>query len=124
MPVPGNPVTTSSTYFEKVFNNSKRNSMLLLDKVGTIIEINEAFTNFFGFTKGDIIEKHFSILFTETDREAGLPEKEIETELLSGQAADNNFLVGKDKSLTWVSGESILIVENQDGTGSILKIIQ
>ena len=98
--------------------------MLLLDKVGTILEINEAFTNFFGFTEGDIIGNNFSTLFTETDMAAGVPEKEIETVLLNGQAADNNFLVGKDKNLTWVSGESILIVENPDGTGNILKIIQ
>lgn len=97
--------------------------MLLLDKVGTIMEINEAFTNFFGFTQNDIIGKNFSILFTETDRQAGVPQREIETVLLSGQASDNNFLVGKDKNLTWVSGESIL-VENPDGTGSILKVIQ
>jgi len=96
---------------------------MLLDKAGTVKEINEAFTNFFGFAEGDLIGKNFSILFTETDREAGLPEKEIETVLSHGQASDNNFLVGKDKNLTWVSGESIL-VEDPDGTTSILKIIQ
>jgi len=53
----------------------------------------------------------------------GMPEKELNTVLANGQASDNNYLVSKDKTITWVSGESIL-VKNAEGEIRILKIIQ
>ncbi|MEJ7588041.1 MAG: PAS domain-containing sensor histidine kinase [Ferruginibacter sp.] len=40
-----------------------------------------------------------------------------------GQSSDNNFIVHENKTLTWVSGESIL-VEEPGGKKNIVKIIQ
>ncbi len=90
---------------------------------GIILAVNDAFKICFGYEFPDIIGKYIGILFTEEDQEKGKPENEIKTVLSRGQAYDNNYLVAKDKTLTWVSGESIL-VENADGKCSILKIIQ
>jgi hypothetical protein len=43
--------------------------------------------------------------------------------LSKGQGADNNYLVSKDRTITWVSGECVL-VKNDEGRIGILKIIQ
>ncbi len=42
---------------------------------------------------------------------------------MNGQCTDNNYLVHENKAVTWVSGESIL-VKNENGDISILKVIQ
>ncbi len=123
--MPETPPFSSSSlnYFEALFNKTEENNILLLDTDGIILAINDAFTQRFGYSHSDIIGKHLSLLFTEEDKRNGKPEKEIRASLNTGQAFDNNYLVAKDKSITWVSGESVL-VESSDGKANILKIIQ
>jgi len=62
------------------------------------------------------------MFFTEDDIKKRKPEIEIQNVLKTGQSFDNNYLVRKDKSITWVSGESIR-VKNERET-RILKVIQ
>src|SRR6476619_3613817 len=114
---------SSFDYFESLFHNTVENTVLLMDKEGTIMSINQAFSNSFGYEPRDIIGRNVAILFTEEDQMKGMPEKELSTVLANGQASDNNYLVSKDKTITWVSGESIL-VKNAEGEIRILKIIQ
>ena len=110
-------------FFADVFNNTVQNNILLIDTKGIILAINPAFTNFFGHQPEDIVGKNISILFTPEDREKGLPEKELESVLSTGQGSDNNYLVAADNSKIWVSGESVL-VKKEDGSSLIIKIIQ
>lgn len=110
-------------YFDALFENTKQNTVLLMDENGIVTEINTAFTKSFGYTDDEIIGKHTRIFFTEEDKQKGLPEHELETVLKTGESKDNNYLVHKNGTVTWVSGESIR-VENDKGKISILKIIQ
>jgi PAS domain S-box-containing protein len=121
--MPQTPDFSSFDYFETLFHNTVQNTVLLMDKEGIIITVNRAFTNRFGYEHKDIIGKSMAILFTEEDQKKGLPEKELNSVLSKGQGADNNYLVSKDGTIIWVSGESIL-VKNDKGRISILKIIQ
>lgn len=113
----------SLNYFSPLFFQAKENSVLLLDEEGIVLEVNHAFINVFGYEKEDVCGKNFRMLFTDEDQAKGLPAKEITTVLTRGQAFDNNYLVQKNKIATWVSGESILI-KDDDGKNYILKIIQ
>jgi PAS domain S-box-containing protein len=63
------------------------------------------------------------MLFTEEDQLKDHPAKEIATAISQGQAYDNNYLVQKDKVITWVSGEST-IVKDEAGKMYVLKIMQ
>lgn len=110
-------------YFHALFNESKENAVLLLNENGIILEVNSAFTNSFGYEKEEVYGKDFKMLFTEEDQQEDRPEKEIATVLSEGQAYDNNYLVPKDKIITWVSGESTLVKDDK-GQLYILKIIQ
>src|SRR5688500_14742704 len=98
---------TSFNYFEALFHNTKQNTVLLMDAEGIITEVNTAFTNCFGYTREEIIGKNLKILFTEEDQQKGLPQRELYKVLTEGQSSDNNYLVNEDKTLVWVSGESI-----------------
>lgn len=110
-------------YFIPLFFHTKENSVLLLDEEGIILEVNNAFITLFGYEKEEIEGKNFEMLFTREDIEKGLPKKEIINVLTREQAFDNNYLVQKDKIATWVSGESVLI-KDDNGKIYILKIIQ
>ncbi len=123
MPKSTDPLESPYNYFESLFNNAVENNVLLMDKNGIILAINEAFTNCFGYNSDDILGKHAITLFTEEDQEKGKPEEEITKVIRDGQASDNNYLVTKDKMKIWVSGESTL-VKNNNGDIRILKIIQ
>ncbi|MEO6638771.1 MAG: PAS domain-containing sensor histidine kinase [Ginsengibacter sp.] len=114
---------SSYNYFESLFNNAVENNVLLMDKRGIILAINEAFTNCFGYNSEDILGKHAMVLFTPDDQKKGKPEEEIATVLREGQASDDNYLVTKGKTNLWVSGESTL-VNSVNGEPRILKIIQ
>ena len=113
----------SFNYFEALFSETEQNTVLLLDEEGVIEQINTAFAKDFGYADDEIIGKHFRILFTEEDQKKGMPENELSNVLQKGQCTDNNYLVNKNNTITWVSGESIL-VKNNKGEISILKLIQ
>lgn len=110
-------------YFEALYKKTKENTVIIIETDGTISAVNSSFTGCFGYDEKDIVGKNFKILFTEEDRKKGLPKKELERVLLTGQCNDNNYLVNKNGEKTWVSGESVL-VENEEGKKIILKIFQ
>ncbi len=110
-------------FFDALSNNAVQNCILLIDEDGTIIAINPAFSECFGYQQNEIEGKNIAMLFTEEDQRKGLPVKELKTVLSKGQASDNNYMVSKDKTITWVSGESVL-VKNDEGKITIVKVIQ
>ncbi len=118
-------ITQSSSFqlIMDLFKNAKQNSILLLNTQGIILALNPAFTKHFGYTEKDIIGKRFNVLFTPEDQRKGLPEKEIERVLATNQSNDNNYLVDKSNTATWVSGESLLIQIPKEGS-FILKVVE
>jgi PAS domain S-box-containing protein len=113
----------SSNYFEEIFNNSVENTILLMNDEGLVITVNKAFTGCFGYEENDLKGKYFGLLFTPEDQANKKPEKELQKVLTFGQASDNNYLVSNDGTVTWVSGESML-VKNKEGNTEIVKLIQ
>jgi len=121
MPNSGN--FASLDFYRSLFANAKMNSVLIIDPNGIIVEANRAFLSSFGYDEADIIGENFSILFTEADQKKDLPLRELMTVIDEGQSFDNNYLVNKNKTLTWVSGESLLLT-NAQHERLILKVIQ
>jgi PAS domain S-box-containing protein len=121
----GDPASSFSSfdYYRALFDRPKSNSVLLIDPNGIIVDTNRAFLLAFGYDREDLVGQNFSLLFSESDQKKDLPLRELSTVLDEGQSFDNNYLVNKNKNLTWVSGESLLIT-NTTGQNCILKIIQ
>lgn len=110
-------------YFEALYKSARQNAILIMTTDGIIKSINSAFTGCFGFDENDLIGKNYSTLFTEEEINDGMPERELNTVIKEGQSFDNNYLVDKNQSATWVSGESLLVKNSEDGN-LILKIVQ
>lgn len=89
---------------------------------GEILDVNEAFHLRFGYLPQDLVGKNFSILFTEKDKEINKPERELQNVNALGSASDENYIVHKDGSKLWVTGESVLI-ENKDRQTCVVKVI-
>lgn len=89
---------------------------------GEILNINEAFHIRFGYLPEDLIGKNFSVLFTEKDNKLNKPKRELQTVATDRSANDENYIVHKDGNKLWVTGESVLI-ENEDKTACIIKVI-
>ena len=108
-------------FFDAIFNNAKANAVLIMDSDGIIQQVNAAFTTAYGYTTEDLKAKHCRILFTEKDQLTRRPEIELYTTHREGASIDENYLVHKDGTPIWVTGESILVetVESK----CIVKII-
>src|SRR5262245_19995891 len=71
---------------------------------GRILSWNAGAEIIFGYTKKEIVGKHFAILFTPEDRQSGVPERELEKARTRGSAADFRWQMRKDGSRFWASG--------------------
>jgi PAS domain S-box-containing protein len=74
------------------------------DREGRVVSWNTGAERIFGFTEAEIIGQHGSIIFTNEDREKGVPETELRTAELEGRAEDERWHVRKDGSRFWASG--------------------
>ncbi|HEX8549170.1 MAG TPA: PAS domain-containing protein, partial [Cytophagaceae bacterium] len=101
-----------SSFMEAIFDNARVACILLLDREGNILNMNNGFTETFGYTKDDLLGRHFSKLYTVEDLEGNRPQRELEQALSTGFAEDNNYLIHKNGHPLWCHGESI-IVKNQ-----------
>jgi PAS domain S-box-containing protein len=106
--------------FDSYFNNARLNSMLIMELDGTILDVNQAFTNNFGYPKKEIKSKNFSILFTQADRDKKLPQQELERVIATGQSTDENYIINSSGLPIWAIGESLLVT-NKDGQKYIVK---
>lgn len=109
-------------FFEYYFDNAEMNSMLIMNCDGSIIEVNKAFTNNFGYETKDLAGQNFSKLFTEENNERDIPKLELDTVMTKGQSHDENYIIDKNGNPIWCTGEAILAAE-PNGEKYIIKDI-
>src|SRR5215204_3797844 len=106
-------IMDTAQFFDSYYNNAQINSIVVMDCDGTILNVNKAFTNNFGYDNGEIKGKNFRILFTNRDNENNKPRHELETVVAKGQSNDENYIVDNKGHAIWCTGESILVSEDQ-----------
>jgi PAS domain S-box-containing protein len=114
-------VAKTQQLFDAIFNNAKANSIIIMDEKGIIQQVNRAFTTAFGYTTEELKSKHTRTLFLQKDQLTLLPEIELNQTHREGASSDENYLVHKDGTSIWVTGESILV--KIDDSTCIVKII-
>lgn len=108
-------------FFDGIFSNTSQNAIIIMNTDGIIQQVNEAFTIAYGYTTEDLQSKNFRLLYTEKDQTIRRPEIELNTTLRQGSSNDENYLVHKDGTPIWVTGESIIV--KTDSSSCIVKII-
>jgi len=112
----------TASFFDSYYRNAEVNSILILDRNGTVLDVNQSFTNNFGYAPEEIKGQNFKLLYTPKDKAENLPEIELATVLKTGQMHDENYVVDKAGNPVWCTGESIL-VDGENGQKFIVKDI-
>jgi PAS domain S-box-containing protein len=86
-------------------------AIYLLDVDGKVTSWNAGAERIKGFQTDEIVGQHFSKFYTEEDRNAGLPQKVLETARREGKYQGEGWRVRKDGSRFWAS----VVVDRIDG---------
>jgi PAS domain S-box-containing protein len=76
-------------------------AIYMLDPTGVVTSWNPGATRFMGYVAGEIIGQHFSRLYTEEDRAAGLPAQALRTAAEHGHFEREGWRVRKDGTRFW-----------------------
>ncbi len=89
---------------QAILDSVRDYAIFALDDRGCVATWNRGAERVFGYAEDEIIGRHVGVLFTPEDRDAGVPERELETAATVGSAGDDRWLVRKDGSRFFVSG--------------------
>jgi PAS domain S-box-containing protein len=76
-------------------------AIYMLDLGGNVTSWNPGAARFKGYEPGEILGQHFSRFYTEEDRQAGLPQRALETAMREGVFEGEGWRVRKDGSRFW-----------------------
>jgi PAS domain S-box-containing protein len=92
-------------------------AIYMLDPNGFVTSWNAGAERIKGFLTEEIIGKHFSMFYTEEDREAGMPQKVLETARTEGKFEGEGWRVRKDGTRFWAS---VVVDRIQDAKGKLV----
>lgn len=115
--VPVANALTSSGRFELLVHAITDYAIYLLDLDGSIVSWNTGAERFKGYSAEEIIGKHFSCLYTQEERAAGIPEHALATVATQGRYETEGLRVRKDGSRFWAS---IVIDPVVDESGTLI----
>ncbi|UPV76405.1 PAS domain S-box protein (plasmid) [Halorussus limi] len=89
-------------------------AIFVLDREGRVQTWNEGAKQLKGYDEADILGQHFSNFYTDEDREAGVPQRNIERAVENGRVTDEGWRVRKDGTTFWAS-VTITAIRDDDG---------
>jgi rsbT co-antagonist protein RsbR len=101
----------------RLFVDSVRDyAIVMLDPTGHVASWNPGAARIKGYTRDEVIGKHFSCFYTADAIQRGLPEKELEVAASEGRFEDEGWRVRKDGKQFWAS---VVITALRDNDGSL-----
>ena len=92
-------------------------AIYLLDPQGNVTSWNSGAERIKGFQTEEIVGRHFSLFYTEEDREAGLPATVLETARREGKFEGEGWRVRKDGTRFWAS---VVVDRINDKNGKLI----
>ena len=92
-------------------------AIYMLDEDGIISSWNPGAQQLKGYDESEILGEHFSRFYTEADREAGLPQRALETAAREGKFEGEGWRCRKDGARFWAS---IVIDPIKDASGDLV----
>ncbi len=92
-------------------------AIYMLDPKGFVTSWNSGAERIKGFQTEEIVGQHFSKFYTEEDREAGLPQKVLDTAKREGKYGGEGWRVRKDGSRFWAS---VVVDRINDDKGKLI----
>ncbi|WP_222919781.1 PAS domain S-box protein [Natrinema sp. SYSU A 869] len=105
----------SEDAFQSLVDAVEEYAIFRLDTAGTVISWNRGAHKIKGYDREEIIGEHFSAFYTDADRAADVPERNLERALENGSVEDEGWRVRKDGTRFWAN-VTITPVRDDDGT--------
>ncbi|HMC15009.1 MAG TPA: PAS domain-containing sensor histidine kinase, partial [Albitalea sp.] len=106
----------SEEQFRLLVESVKDCAIFMLDPQGRILTWNAGAAAIHGHAASEVLNRHFSLLFTPDDRQAGRPAKDLARALNEGHAEDQGWRLRKDASVFWAH---VALTPVMDGHGKL-----
>jgi PAS domain S-box-containing protein len=107
----------SEARYRQIVEGAEDFAIVALDEHGTITAWNRGAEGIVGYAADDAIGRPGAIFFTPEDREAGVPEREMNRAKAAGRAVNERWHIRKDGSRFWGSG--IMMRLDEEGSGYV-----
>jgi PAS domain S-box-containing protein len=111
---PTERTTRTEQQFRSLVEETEEYAIFLLDPEGYVQTWNPGAARLKGYDADDIIGGHFSTFYTEADRRADVPEKNLNAAAREGSTQDVGWRLRKDGSRFWAN-VTITALRNDDG---------
>lgn len=101
--------------FESLVTEVKDYAIFMLDPDGTVTSWNQGAANIKGYDEADIVGEHFSTFYTEEERDAGVPERNLQRAIEEGRVEDEGWRLRQDGTRFWAN-VVITRLTNEDGS--------
>jgi len=96
-------------------------AVFMLNSKGIISDWNESAQRIKGYSKEEIIGKHFSLFYTRKDKEKKIPERELEVAKFKGYFEGEGWRIRKDGSKFFAH---IIIISIRDENGRTMRFVK
>ena len=114
---PSTTTTTAEQRLGLLIDGVKEYAIFMVDPGGAVMTWNAGAERIVGYADDEILGQSFDLLFTEEDRVAGAPERELETALRHGRCEEEGWRIRKDGSRFWAH---VLLRPVSDESGELL----
>lgn len=104
----------SAEQFRLLVDSVRDYAIFLLDPEGRVLTWNAGAEAIKGYSAEEVLQRDYSIFFTEEDVAAGIPRQELATALKDGRSESEGWRVRKDGTAFWAG---IVISAVRDGNG-------
>jgi PAS domain S-box-containing protein len=104
----------SEERFRLLVGGVKDYAIFMLDPKGRVASWNEGAYRIKGYSREEILGRHFSVFYTEEDVKRGHPEEELRIAIAEGACEEEGLRVRRDGSRFWAS-VLVTALRNEDG---------
>ena len=98
--------------------------LILLNLEGQVVSWNAGATALLGYSDSEVLGRTFDFIFTDEDRNSGVPRREMAKARETGHAFDDRWHVRKDQSQIYVNGGLCLVKDEGGEPLGFVKIIR
>jgi PAS domain S-box-containing protein len=114
----------SEERFRLMVQSVQDHAIFLMDPAGNVASWNEGAQRILRYDADEVLGRPGALFFTEEDRRAGAPERELRTAAVTGRASDENWQVRKGGERFWASGASTALRDAAGGLRGFVKIFR
>ncbi len=107
-----------------IMDSARDFAIVATDLAGKIIEWTHGADLVLGWTEDEVVGRDAALFFTDEDRAAGIPEREMGTARDDGRAFDERWHLKKDGTRFWASGEMSPLTDAAGRHTGYVKILR